>query len=157
MVRANGASDGAKSMTSSLPDPTADADATQQFVRTNNAYAWASQVDGLGLTQMLDAFSSSELPLLTWWNNTLPDTGHHEGGPHSEIAHASLIDADRRLGRFLEHLDKRGLYDDTAFLLTSDHGSVDALPACCGDWRPALHGAGIAFRDEAYGFIYLGV
>jgi len=41
-------------------------------------------------------------------------------------------------------------------LLTADHGMQAADPACTGDWDTALTEAGIAYRDEAYGFIYLG-
>jgi arylsulfatase A-like enzyme len=96
------------------------------------------------------------LPRLMWWNTTLTDTGHHEGGPHSPIAHDAMRDADRRLGLFLDHLDRIGVYDDTVFLLTSDHGSEGADPACVGDWDEPLREAGLQFRDEAYGFLYLG-
>ena len=31
-----------------------------------------------------------------------------------------------------------------------------ADPSCTGDWDEALTEAGIPFRDEAYGFVYLG-
>jgi len=41
-------------------------------------------------------------------------------------------------------------------LLTADHGMQAADPACTGDWDTALTEAGIAYRDEAYGFLYLG-
>jgi predicted AlkP superfamily pyrophosphatase or phosphodiesterase len=91
-----------------------------------------------------------------WWNTTLTDTGHHAGGPHSPVAHAAMLDSDRRLGAFLDLVDSRGLTDDVAVLLTSDHGSEAASPDCRGDWDEALREAGIAFRDEAYGFLYLG-
>jgi len=91
-----------------------------------------------------------------WWNTLLTDTGHHEGGPHSPIAHAAMKDADRRLGVFLDHLERIGALETTAILLTSDHGSEGADPACVGDWDEPLRDAGIEFRDEAYGFIYLG-
>jgi arylsulfatase A-like enzyme len=92
-----------------------------------------------------------------WWNTTLTDTGHHNGGPHSEQARASLRDADRRLGVFLDHLERLGVYDDAVVVLTADHGSEGADPECRGDWDDALRAAGIPFRDEAYGFIYLGL
>jgi arylsulfatase A-like enzyme len=68
-----------------------------------------------------------------------------------------LRDADRRLGAFLDRLDALGVYDDTVILLTADHGSEGADPNCLGDWDDALRAEGIPFRDEAYGFIYLGV
>jgi phosphonoacetate hydrolase len=57
---------------------------------------------------------------------------------------------------FLEHLDRIGALESTVFVLTSDHGSEGADPSCVGDWDEPLRDAGIDFRDEAYGFIYLG-
>jgi arylsulfatase A-like enzyme len=144
-------------MNSLLPEPKEDPHATQEFVRTIKDYAWSSSVDAVGLTQMLDLFASpSDAPRLTWWNTLLTDTGHHEGGPHSDVAHASMDDADRRLGVLLDHLEKIGVLDSTTFVLTADHGSEGADPDCLGDWTAPLQEAGVTFRDEAVGFIYLG-
>ena len=158
LIRDAGHSDGAKSMGSMLPDPADDPCATHEYAANDKDYHWSSQVDAIGLTQMLDLWAApSEAPRLTWWNTTLTDTGHHNGGPHSDKAHASLRDADRRLGLFLDRLDALGVYDDTVILLTADHGSEGADPNCLGDWDDALRAEGIPFRDEAYGFIYLGV
>jgi predicted AlkP superfamily pyrophosphatase or phosphodiesterase len=157
LIRNSGHSDGAKSMGSMLPDPADDPCATHEYALNDKDYRWSSQVDAVGLTQMLDLWAApSDAPRLTWWNTTLTDTGHHNGGPHSDKAHASLRDADRRLGLFLDRLDALGVYDDTVILLTADHGSEGADPDCLGDWDDALRAEGIAFRDEAYGFIYLG-
>jgi hypothetical protein len=156
LIRETGSSGGAGDMNSLLPDPKADPHTTQDFVGIKD-YAWSSSVDAAGLMQMLEQWPSpGEAPKLTWWNVLLTDTGHHEGGPHSEIAHAAMRDADARLGVFLDHLDRMGMLDQTTFLLTSDHGSEGADPECRGDWDVALRDAGIQFRDEAYGFLYLG-
>ena len=158
LVRANGSSDGAKSMNSMLPDPRADQRASQEHVEADADYAWSSSVDAIGLDQMLSLWpSKAEAPRLTWWNTLLTDTGHHAGGPHSPIAHAAMRDADNRLGVFLDHLERIGALDETTILLTSDHGSEGAEPACVGDWDEPLREAGIPFRDEAYGFLYLGL
>jgi arylsulfatase A-like enzyme len=144
-------------MNSMLPDPHADKHATQDYVETDPDYAWSSSVDAIGLEQMLSLWPSvAEAPRLAWWNNLLTDTGHHAGGPHSSVAHASMRDADARLGVLLDHLERIGALERTTILLTSDHGSEGADPACVGDWDEPLREAGIPFRDEAYGFIYLG-
>ena len=90
-------------------------------------------------------------------NFTLTDAAFHEGGPHSEIAAASVRDTDARLGRILDAVDAAGRMDTTAFVLVADHGMEETNPECRGDWGVALRDAGINFRDEAYGFIYLGV
>ncbi|HET7531374.1 MAG TPA: alkaline phosphatase family protein [Mycobacteriales bacterium] len=157
LVRAGGSSDGAKSMNSLLPDPHADAQATQEHVRADADYAWSSSVDAIGLEQVLSLWpSAAEAPRLMWWNTLLTDTGHHAGGPHSTIAHDSMRDADKRLGVFLDHLERIGALSSTTIVLTSDHGSEGADPSCVGDWDEPLREAGVRFRDEAYGFIYLG-
>ncbi|MGN6474136.1 MAG: alkaline phosphatase family protein [Mycobacteriales bacterium] len=156
LIRETGSSGGADDMNSLLPDPKADPHTTKDFVG-NKDYAWSSSVDAAGLQQMLEQWPSpSEVPALTWWNVLLTDTGHHEGGPHSEIAHAAMRDADARLGVFLDHLERMGMLDSTTFLLTSDHGSEGADADCRGDWTAPLQEAGVKFRDEAVGFIYLG-
>jgi hypothetical protein len=155
---AGGASGGgAAAMDSLLPDPLADPLASQEYVEERRDYAWSSSVDAVGLQQVLELFSSrAEAPRLTWWNTLLTDTGHHAGGPHSSVAHAAMRDADRRLGVFLDHLDRIGALASTTFMLTADHGSEGVDPTCVGDWDEPLRQAGVTFRDEAYGFIYLG-
>jgi phosphonoacetate hydrolase len=157
LIRDAGSSGGASDMDTLLPDPHQDVHASQEHVEDRNDYAWSTSVDAVGLTQMLDLWPSrSEAPRLSWWNTLLTDTGHHAGGPHSPVAHAAMRDADRRLGVFLDHLDRLGALDSTTFLLTSDHGSEGADPACLGNWDDPLREAGVSFRDEANGFLYLG-
>ena len=147
---------GTGSLSAMLPVAVDDAVATQQHVSTSTDYAWATSVDASGLEQVLGLWQQEVPPRLTWWNTTLTDSGHHAGGPGSPIARASLRDADARLGVWLDLLEARGLADDTVVLLTADHGMEAADPACTGDWDAALEAAGIPFRDEAYGFLYLG-
>ena len=157
LVRDRGHSDGARSLGSELPDPTADPHASADQVAADPGYAWGTSVDATGLAQVLGLWADAATrPALMWWNTTLTDTAHHAGGPHSEVARASMRDADRRLGVFLDVLDGTGTTQDTFVLLTSDHGSEAADPTCLGDWDAALTAAGIPFRDEAYGFLYLG-
>ena len=149
-------SGGTGSLSDFLPPPADDPHATQEHVEANGDYAWGTQVDAIGLTQVLDLWREGEPPRLTWWNTTLTDGAHHAGGPGSPIARAGLVDADRRLGVWLDLLEARGLQDDVVVLLTADHGMQAADPACTGDWDEALAAAGVPFRDEAYGFVYLG-
>jgi hypothetical protein len=153
-----GAPGGAADMDELLPPAREDVHATQEYVEARKDYAWSTSVDAVGLTQMLDLWPTrSEGPALTWWNTLLTDTGHHAGGPHSPVAIAAMQDADRRLGVFLDHLDKIGALESTTFVLTSDHGSEGADPQCLGDWDAPLRDAGVSFRDEANGFLYLGI
>jgi phosphonoacetate hydrolase len=51
-------------------------------------------------------------------------------------------------------LESAGALEHSTFVLTADHGSEAADPACRGDWDDALAAAGIAVRDEGYGMLY---
>jgi arylsulfatase A-like enzyme len=139
-----------------LPKAADDPHATHEHVQADADYAWGTQVDAAGLDQVLTLWREDVPPRLTWWNTTLTDSGHHAGGPGSQIARASMRDADRRLGVWLDLVEERGLLDETVVLLTADHGSEAADPTCSGDWDDALRKARVPFRDESYGFLYLG-
>jgi predicted AlkP superfamily pyrophosphatase or phosphodiesterase len=90
-------------------------------------------------------------------NFTLTDAAMHEGGPHSEMAAASIRDSDGRIGEVMAAVERAGAFDDTAFVLMADHGMEETDPTCRGDWDVALADAGVKVRDEAYGFLYFGV
>lgn len=145
---------GANAMLATLPHPSGDVHTTADHLDVKD-YAWGTQVDAAGLTQALELWSQDDPPSLMWWNTTLTDGAHHHGGPGSAVAAASLRDADLRLGVWLDLLEQGGLLETTTVLLTADHGMALADPACTGDWDEALTAAGIPFRDEAYGFLYL--
>jgi phosphonoacetate hydrolase len=155
LVRAMASEGGASGLGSHLPPVEGDPHVTARWASHDKDYAWSTRVDALGLTQIRQLWAAAP-PALTWWNTTLTDTGHHCGGPYSDVARAALTDADRRLGAFLDLLDTAGLFERTAFLLTADHGSEAADVSCTGDWDDALTAAGISYRDEGYGFLYLG-
>jgi phosphonoacetate hydrolase len=136
--------------------------ATERFVRPFKDYGWYTRVDHHGMEQAVGILRGSylgvehpQLPRFMWINITLTDSAFHEGGPHSEIARASLVDTDGRIGEVLAALDDRGVFDRCAFYVVADHGMEQSDPTCTGDWDAALTAAGIDFRDEAYGFVYL--
>jgi arylsulfatase A-like enzyme len=131
--------------------------ATERFVRPVKEYRWSSKVDHIGADHAVRIVGGDRMPEFVWVNFTLTDAAFHEGGPHSEIAEASVRDTDARLGRILDALDAAGRTDDTAFVLVADHGMEETDPGCTGDWGVALRDAGLRFRDEAYGFLYLDV
>jgi predicted AlkP superfamily pyrophosphatase or phosphodiesterase len=136
---------------------------TERFVRPSKDYSWSSVVDHMGIDQAVGIIGgqyrdvSYPLPRFMWCNFTLTDAAMHEGGPHSEIAAASVRDSDGRVGTVLDALEERGVIDDCAFVLVADHGMEENDPAVRGDWDVALRDAGIDARDEAYSFLYLGV
>jgi phosphonoacetate hydrolase len=128
--------------------------ATERFVRPVKEYRWSSKVDHLGTGHAVRIVRGEVMPRFLWVNFTLTDAAFHEGGPHSEIAAASVRDTDARLGQILDAVDVAGRLDDTAFVLVADHGMEETNPECRGDWDVVLRDAGLDFRDEAYGFLY---
>jgi len=134
---------------------------TERFVRPHKDYAWYTQVDHHGMLQATGIWGGSflgvdyPLPRFTWVNFALTDSAFHLGGPHSEVARASIVDTDARVGEVLDAVEASGRFDETAFFVVADHGMEESDPAVTGDWDVALRAAGVEFRDEAYGFIYL--
>lgn len=135
---------------------------TEEFIRPFKDYAWYSRVDHHGLEQVLGILrgeylgrSFPQLPRFLWVNITLTDSAFHEGGPYSDIARASLVDTDGRVGEIVGALEARGVLDRTAWVVLADHGMEQSDPACRGDWDEALAAAGLDVRDEAYGFLYV--
>lgn len=134
---------------------------TEMFVRPVKDYATFTQVDYHGASQAVAILEGSylgvdyPLPRFLWVNFALTDSAFHEGGPHSEIARASIRDTDGRIGEVLAALERRGIRDRTAVFLCADHGMEESDPAVGGDWSPALARAGLDVRDEAFGFLYL--
>ena len=135
--------------------------ASEMFVRPVKDYATFTQVDHHGTEQAVGIIDGSYLgtdypmPAFLWVNFTLTDSAFHEGGPHSEIARASVRDTDGRIGEVLDALDRRGVRDRCAFFLCADHGMEQSDPAVGGDWSPGLRDAGLDVRDEAFGFLYV--
>lgn len=135
---------------------------TERFVRPVKEYRWSSRTDHTAVDQFQGIWGGRfhdvdyALPTFTWCNFTLTDAAFHEGGPHSEIAYASVHDTDARLGEILDAVERRGAWDTTAFFLVADHGMEESNPEVRGDWGPVLQRHGIEYRDEAYGFLYLG-
>lgn len=145
-----------KALEGALPDASSLPGATQEFVNRKREYAWASSADAMAVLQAQQLWAGANgnpRPRFLWVNLILPDAGNHAGGPYSDIGHAALRDTDRRMGEILDAIDWGG--GTTAFALLADHGMEESDPECTGDFDEALERAGIPFRDEGYGFIYL--
>ena len=147
---------GAEGLWAELPDAEESEFVTDRRWLSDDYYRWGVRVDDFGLAQMRQLYLEGDLaPRFTWWANVVTDAGHHGGGPRSDMARASLREADARLGAFLDMLEEEEMLDDTAIVLTADHGFEAADPAVTGSWRGALDSLGIGYRDEGPGFIYL--
>jgi phosphonoacetate hydrolase len=134
---------------------------TERFVRPSKDYSWSSIVDHMGTEQAVGIWQGSyrdetyPTPRFMFCNFTLTDAAMHEGGPYSEIAAAAIRDSDARMGEVMDAVATAGVFDETAFVLVADHGMEETNPAVRGDWGVALRDAGLTFRDEGYGFLYL--
>jgi predicted AlkP superfamily pyrophosphatase or phosphodiesterase len=157
LIRASGAGDGADGLRALLPDPATSPYLSSRAHLADEYFAWCTQVDDVGLEQVLQAWeTAATAPRLMWWSNAVTDAGHHAGGPRSAVATDSFRDADRRLEVFLDHLDRLGVSEDVTFLLTADHGFERSVPAGTAEWGTELRAAGIPHRDVGPGFLYLG-
>jgi hypothetical protein len=98
-------------------------------------------VDSRGIAQVLVLFTedSHPPPMFVFHEFTLPDGTAHDFGPHSEGHRDAVDETDKRIGRVLDMLEERGLFESTLFLVTADHGMAPtktALAANQGELLP---------------------
>jgi len=83
-----------------------------------------SMVDGRGVAQVLTLFTEAghPPPRFVFHEFTLTDGTAHDYGPHSAGHREAVDETDKRIGRVLNMLRERNLYDNTLFIVTADHG-----------------------------------
>jgi phosphonoacetate hydrolase len=83
-----------------------------------------SVLDTRGLAQVIDLFTREDLPPpeLVYHELVLTDGAGHDYGPHHPGLRDALDESDRRIGRVLGLLDSLGLFEETLFVVTADHG-----------------------------------
>jgi hypothetical protein len=135
---------------------------TLAFAQGIGDYRFNTMIDHMAMEQAVGLWRGRYLgedypqrPTFMWVSFQLTDAAFHAGGPRSEIPEAAVADTDGRIGEILTAVEAAGAFDDTAFVLVADHGMEETNPAVRGDWDTSLAGAGISFRDEGAGFIYL--
>lgn len=134
---------------------------TTAFAESDQKYGWWSFTDTVALDQFRAIWEGRHLgvdyptPDFSWLSFSLTDSASHAGGPHSPIAEAAIRDTDRRVGELMDAVERAGAIEDTAFVLLSDHGMEQGDPQVVGDWDENLRRAGLDFRDESSGFLYL--
>lgn len=144
--------------TSGLPDISEVSHADPMGWTASAEYGFLSQVDHLSLAHTLDAWRRTDgnaLPTLTWSSFAVTDGAGHTSGPHGELARLAIMDTDKRVGEMLAEVDAAGAFDQTAFLVISDHGMEQADPNTTGNWNDHLVGTGIDYTDVGEGLIYL--
>jgi hypothetical protein len=143
-------------------DPNGVPHSTERFVRPSKDYRWSTVIDHMCVEQASGILGGEYMgttiptPTFLFCNFTLTDAAMHEGGPYSEIAAAGVRDTDARMGEIIAAVERAGMLDDTAFVLMADHGMEESDQSVNGDWDVALRDEGLLFRDEGYGFLYLG-
>jgi len=83
-----------------------------------------SRLDSRGLAQVIELFEREEGPVpdLVYHEMAVTDGAGHHYGPHDAGLAAALRETDRRVTRVLDLLERRGLLEETLFVLTADHG-----------------------------------
>ncbi len=82
------------------------------------------EIDNRGLAQarLLFLDDSHAPPKLVYHEFSQPDSAAHDYGPHHEGARQALDETDVRIGHVLRTLESRGLFEETLFVITTDHG-----------------------------------
>ena len=83
-----------------------------------------SVLDTRGVAQVIDLFTREDLPPpeFVYHELVLTDGAGHDYGPHHAGLRDALDESDRRIGRVLTLLDSLGLFEETLFVVTADHG-----------------------------------
>jgi hypothetical protein len=104
-----------------------------------------SGTDMQGLAQALLLFDSEETPppTFTYHEFSLNDSVGHDYGPHSDAVRDSLIETDQRIAKILALLDRKGLFESTLFVVTTDHGMAPIDVDLAADQVQAVPNAGI--------------
>jgi hypothetical protein len=100
------------------------ADIHPRWEREHPPVASESVLDARGVAQVVELFARDDIepPRFVYHELALTDGAGHEYGPHDDGLRDALDETDRRIGRVLAVLDERGLFDDTLFVVTADHG-----------------------------------
>ncbi len=99
-------------------------DQDPRWAREFKAVADEAAVDTRGVAQVIELFTreGAAPPDFTYHELVLTDGAGHDYGPHADGLRAALDESDRRIGRVLAVLDQTGLFEETLFVVTADHG-----------------------------------
>lgn len=99
-------------------------DMNSRWAAEHPSVASESVLDTRGVAQVVELFTRTDQPppLFVYHELALTDGAGHEYGPHSDGLADALAETDLRIGRVLALLDQLGLFDDTLFVVSADHG-----------------------------------
>jgi hypothetical protein len=103
-------------------------------------------LDVRGLAQVLELFGRDDQapPRFVYHELALTDGAGHEYGPHGDGLRDALDETDRRIGAVLAALDARGLFDETLFVVSADHGMAPQDTALAANPTAHVLEAGLA-------------
>ncbi|MDH3704573.1 MAG: alkaline phosphatase family protein, partial [Acidimicrobiia bacterium] len=83
-----------------------------------------TRLDTRGTAQAIELFTSRDRPppRFVYHELLLTDAAGHDYGPHSDGLRDALDECDERIGRVLDAMEETGTFDDTLFVVTTDHG-----------------------------------
>jgi len=81
-----------------------------------------SLADELGIGRVGVLFEEHGVPELLALSLYLPDGAGQNEGPHGDAARTAIVETDERVGRLLDLYEDAGVLDQTAIVLTADHG-----------------------------------
>lgn len=98
-----------------------------------------AQLDARGVAQVIALFDADDHgpPVFVAHEMAMTDGAGHDYGPHGHGLRAAVAETDRRLGRVLDLLEEKGLFESTLFIFTSDHGMAPQNVALAAN--PARH------------------
>ena len=105
------------------------ADMTPRFATEHPAVAGESLLDTRGVAQVVELLGRDDLPppRFVYHELAVTDGAGHDYGPHSDGLADALTETDVRIGRVLAALDERGLFEETLFVVTADHGMAPQM------------------------------
>ena len=81
--------------------------------------------------------------MFTYHEFSLTDAVGHDYGPHHDALHDALVETDKRIGKILSVLDRRGLFESTLFVISADHGMAQTDVELAADPAQAVIDAGL--------------
>ena len=98
------------------------------------------------------------LPKLAYISFYSTDFSGHVNGPHGDGLCETMQMCDWRLGAIMDMYREAGVYDDTLFVITADHGMALQDEARSAPWHEALDAEGIVYIDpDGFDFLYFPV
>jgi hypothetical protein len=82
-------------------------------------------------------------PVFTYHEFSLTDAVGHDYGPHHDAVRDALVETDKRVGKILALLDRRGLFESTLMVISADHGMAPTDVELAADPAQAVIDAGM--------------